>query len=169
MLSVGLALLPVLFAIWVISQLRSMSREMTLLRRQLAAIAEHAGATGVAGPPARPSTRTPLWAFAVVLVVFVMVMGLLASLPSAQETPPIDVESESAEIGPSERCSRTHRAAAAVQASCRFRTPWKRKHAGSELEDGGGDQAEAARRAREASTQVRRIASARSRSVSVKR
>lgn len=103
MLSVGLALLPVFFAIWVISQLRSMSREMTLLRRQLAAIAEHAGATVVAGPPARPSTRTPLWAFAVVLVVFVMVMGLLASLPSAQETSPIDVESEPAEVGPSER------------------------------------------------------------------
>lgn len=103
MLSVGLALLPVLFAIWVISQLRSMSREMTLLRQQLAAIAEHAGATVVAEPPGRPSTRTPLWAFAAVLVVFVLVMGLLASLPFAQESSPIDVESEPGEVGPIER------------------------------------------------------------------
>lgn len=79
-LGFALWVLPIAIAVWILLKISVMSRDMTLLKRQLAVIAEHSGAPIVPQPPQSRGARAPLWAFAIVLVVFLVVMvGLYAA------------------------------------------------------------------------------------------
>ena len=96
LLSFALWLLPVAIAVWVLIRMSAMSRDLGVMKRQLSAIADHSGAPIVPQPPQPPRARAPLWAFAVVLVVFLLVMALLYAMPgmSGMSSGPMDVEFE---------------------------------------------------------------------------
>ena len=73
--------LPIVLALWILQRMSSMARDLTLLQRQLASIAEHTGAPVIPQPPPSRSRRTPLWAFGAVLLVFLILMGALYAAP----------------------------------------------------------------------------------------
>ena len=77
----ALWVLPIAVAVWLLLRLSAVARDVSVLKRQLAAIAEHTGAPVVAQPPAPRGTRAPLWALLAVLVAFGLVLGLLYAAP----------------------------------------------------------------------------------------
>ena len=76
LLSFVLWLVPLAITIWVLVKIAELSRNVDTVRRQLTVIAEQTGAQVIPPPPVKPRrTPAPLWAFAIVLVVFLVVVA----------------------------------------------------------------------------------------------
>lgn len=84
-------LLPLAITVWVLVKLADMSRDLDVVRRQLAVMADQTGAQ-VISPPAKKQRRTPapLWAFVVVFAVFVVVVGGLYAVGMGSSSQRLD-------------------------------------------------------------------------------
>lgn len=96
-------LIPLAITVWVLVKLADMSRDLDVVRRQLAVMADQTGAQVISPPAKSRRVPAPLWAFAVVFAVFVLVIGGLYAVGMSSSSQRLDATSDSAEVVVPER------------------------------------------------------------------